>query len=220
MAACGRRRDGERNRRSPPPPRPSAGVTLHHPPWSARSRPPGRAPVTRRVDRCPARPAAAPTVRNSRSRRAEPAVRAAARARCNASSESGPSYSAIDVAVRFDRSNMPSGIVCQNDIGDPITWHSTDARRRWAAAAIPWTRTRRAGSTSRARRTCRPGLAGSRSTTACVAASLSRPGAIRNRASTGACPCAVGHRRRRAVRAEAARPAAPQPWRRSAAAEP
>ena len=67
-------------------------------------------------------------------------------------------------------------------------------------------RIRRAGSRSRARTTCHRGLAGSRSTIACGAASMSMPGASRNRASTGACRCGAGRRSRRAVRAGGARP--------------
>ena len=55
----------------------------------------------------------------------------------NESSESGPSCSAMQVAVQFDRSSMPAGMPCQNDIGSPKMCVVTPARRRCAAAASP-----------------------------------------------------------------------------------
>jgi hypothetical protein len=36
----------------------------------------------------------------------------------------------MQVAVQFERSSMPFGIVRQNDIGSPMIRHSTPARRR------------------------------------------------------------------------------------------
>src|SRR5579875_3122704 len=44
----------------------------------------------------------------------------------------------MQVAVQFDRSSMPAGMVRQNDIGSPSTCTSTPARRRCAVADSPY----------------------------------------------------------------------------------
>jgi hypothetical protein len=42
------------------------------------------------------------------------------------------------VALTFERSHIPFGIPRRKDIGWPIAWASTPARRRWTVAARPW----------------------------------------------------------------------------------
>ena len=100
-------------------------------------------------------------------------------------------------------------------------WARTAPARRQAPRRRRSTRTRRAGSTSRARRTCRPGLAGRSvhhrlwGSVMVQAWSDSKSRQYwRMPVCGGSSPC------RRAVRATAARPAAPRPWRQSEAAEP
>src|SRR5579884_2252393 len=42
------------------------------------------------------------------------------------------------VALMFERSLIPLGMLRQNDIGAPNTWAATPARRKWTAADMPW----------------------------------------------------------------------------------